>query len=178
MTTLRPFTCSDLFRYNNVNLDPLTETYNLGFYLAYLSKWPEYFSVAEDPSGNIMGYIMGKSEARQNKPQDWHGHVTAISVAEDYRRLGLAAMLMRCLEDVSERKHCYFVDLFVRSSNKVAIAMYKNLGYKVFRKVSGYYSNCTDEDDEDALDMRKALSRDRERLSERPCTDPDFPLEA
>ena len=38
MTTLRPFKCDDLFRFNNVNLDPLTETYNLGFYLTYLSR--------------------------------------------------------------------------------------------------------------------------------------------
>ena len=38
MTTLRPFRCEDLFRYNNVNLDPLTETYNLAFYLMYLAR--------------------------------------------------------------------------------------------------------------------------------------------
>ena len=38
MTTLRPFCCEDLFKYNNVNLDPLTETYNLAFYLMYLSR--------------------------------------------------------------------------------------------------------------------------------------------
>ena len=38
MTTLRPFRCDDLFKFNNVNLDPLTETYNLAFYLMYLSR--------------------------------------------------------------------------------------------------------------------------------------------
>lgn len=176
MTSVRPFQCDDLFRYNNVNLDPLTETYNMGFYLAYLSKWPEYFTVTESPTGRIMGYIMGKSEARQNDPRDWHGHVTAISVAEEYRRIGLAATLMNSLESISERKHCYFVDLFVRVSNKVAILMYQNLGYKIFRRIENYYSGA--DDDEDALDMRKSLSRDKEKISERPCKDPNFPLEA
>ena len=176
MTAIRPFHCNDLFHYNNVNLDPLTETYNLGFYFAYLSKWPEYFMVVESPSGKIMGYIMGKSEARQNNPLDWHGHVTAISVTEEFRRLGLAATLMKCLEDVSEYKHCYFVDLFVRLSNEVAITMYKNLGYKVFRQIQGYYAGTGS--DEDALDMRKALSRDKDKISEKPCVDPEFPLEA
>ena len=39
MTTLRPFRCDDLFHYNNVNLDPLTETYNLAFYLMYLARY-------------------------------------------------------------------------------------------------------------------------------------------
>ena len=60
MTLYRPFTCSDMLKFNRVNLDPLTETYAIGFYLQYLAKWPEYFMVSESPSGKIMGYIMGK----------------------------------------------------------------------------------------------------------------------
>lgn len=38
------------------NLDPLTETYGLSFYMQYLAHWPEFFQVAESPSGEIMGY--------------------------------------------------------------------------------------------------------------------------
>ena len=34
----------------------------------------------------------------------------------------------------------YFVDLFVRVSNDVAISMYKSFGYSVYRRVLGYYS--------------------------------------
>ena len=64
MTTLRPFRCTDLFKLNQINMDPLTETYGLSFYLNYLAVWPEYFKVMESPSGRLMGYIMGKSEAR------------------------------------------------------------------------------------------------------------------
>ena len=130
--------------------------------------------MAESPSGKIMGYIMGKSEARQSNPLDWHGHVTAISVADEYRRLGLAATLMKFLEDVSEHKKCYFVDLFVRVSNTVAVLMYKNLGYVVYRRIPNYYSGTPDED---AYDMRRALSRDKEKVSERPCSDLSLPLE-
>ena len=55
---------------------------------------------------------------------------------------------------------CYFVDLFVRKSNAVAIAMYGKFGYIVYRTVTGYYSG-----DEDAYDMRKALQRDASRRS-------------
>ena len=62
MTTIRQFTCDDLFRFNPINLDPLTETYGIGFYLQYLARWPEYFLVAESPSHHLMGYIMGKAE--------------------------------------------------------------------------------------------------------------------
>ena len=127
--------------------------------------------MVESPSGKIMGYVMGKSEARNSNPLDWHGHVTAISVADEYRRLGLAAKLMNFLEDVSERKKCYFVDLFVRCSNEVAVNMYKNLGYVVYRKISAYY---TGPPDEDAFDMRRALSRDADKKSEQPASEEEL----
>ena len=58
---------------------------------------------------------------------NWHGHVTAVTCAPSHRRLGLAAKLMSALEEISEKKHCFFVDLFVRVSNLVAINMYKAL---------------------------------------------------
>jgi len=166
---MRPFTCDDLFKYNNVNLDPLTETYALSFYLQYLAHWPEYFYVVEHPNGNIMGYIMGKVEGAG---ENWHGHVTALSVAPEYRRLNLAARLMDALEQVSEKHNAYFVDLFVRVSNKVAVDMYKRLGYSVFRRVLEYYSG---DPDEDAFDMRKALSRDKLKKSIIPCPHPVRP---
>ena len=47
MTSLRRFTTADLFRFNSVNLDVLTETYYNNFYLNYLARWPEYFVKAE-----------------------------------------------------------------------------------------------------------------------------------
>lgn len=100
---------------------------------------------------------MGKAEGHGDQ---WHGHVTALTVSPDYRRLGLAATLMKFLEDVSEKKRCFFVDLFVRVSNTIAINMYHHLGYIVYRTVLEYYSG-----DEDAYDMRKALKRDAERKS-------------
>ena len=65
MTTLRQFTCDDMFRFNPINLDPLTETYGVGFYLQYLARWPEYFLVAEAPSGDLMGYIIHYGQSRR-----------------------------------------------------------------------------------------------------------------
>jgi len=38
-------------------LSSLTKSkYGLSFYMQYLAHWPEYFQVAESPSGEIMGY--------------------------------------------------------------------------------------------------------------------------
>jgi N-terminal acetyltransferase B complex catalytic subunit len=44
--------------------------------------------------------VMGKAEGSANL---WHGHVTALTVAPEYRRLGVAAKLMNMLEDISEK---------------------------------------------------------------------------
>jgi len=166
MTTLRQFTCDDLFRFNGINLDPLTEMYGLSFYLQYMARWPEYFMVAESPAGDLMGYIMGKSEGLN---ENWHGHVTAVTVGPEHRRLGLANRLMEGLEEISDGKNCYFVDLFVRVSNKIAINFYRKLGYTVYRTVLQYYSG---DNDEDAYDMRKALTMDVEKKSVVPLPAP------
>ena len=50
--------------------------------------------------------------------------------------------LMNELEEISEKKHNgYFVDLFVRVSNVLAINMYKKFGYSVYRQITpGTYS--------------------------------------
>ena len=124
---------------------------------------------------------MGKAEGRE---ENWHGHVTAVSVAPEHRRMRLAARFMQNLEQISESKCCYFVDLFVRVSNLVAHRMYSDLGYVVYRRIIDYYSG---EQDEDAfgerllagqcvkagrLDMRKALSRDALRKSVVPLKNP------
>lgn len=122
--------------------------------MAYLSKWPESFVVAESPSKSLMGYVIGKAEGEGTL---WHGHVSAVTVAPEYRRLGLAKTLMDYFEDVSVKTYnAYFVDLFVRASNHLAIGMYEKLGYSIYRRVVSYYSG---ESQEDALDMRKALPR-------------------
>ncbi|NWI67417.1 NAA20 acetyltransferase, partial [Todus mexicanus] len=197
MTTLRAFTCDDLFRFNNINNNNLllnrAPQYGIPFYLQYLAHWPEYFVVAEAPGGELMGYIvvvvlsrgaaalmlcvsavMGKAEGSVAR-EEWHGHVTALSVAPEFRRLGLAAKLMELLEEISEKKGGFFVDLFVRVSNQVAVNMYKQLGYSVYRTVLEYYSASNGEPDEDAYDMRKALSRDTEKKSIIPLPHPVRP---
>mmetsp|Transcript_4032 Transcript_4032/g.8108 ORF Transcript_4032/g.8108 Transcript_4032/m.8108 type:complete len:177 (-) Transcript_4032:28-558(-) len=173
MTTLRRFALDDLLTFNNVNLDGLTETYNIGFYLEYLSRWPEYFEAAISSNKNtMMGYCMGKSEGSEEL---WHGHVTAVTVAPEYRRQGLARTLMASLESTSTYLYnANFVDLFVRSSNNRAIDMYTKFGYTVYRRVLGYYSGVAPED---GLDMRKALERDKEGKSVIPLEHPITPEE-
>ncbi|EFC50590.1 N-acetyltransferase 5 [Naegleria gruberi] len=161
MTTTRRFTADDMLKFNNVNLDYYTETYNIPFYFEYLATWPEYFYTVETPhDGTVMGYVMGKVEG--DKPRKkWHGHVTALTVAPEFRRLGLARKMMDLLEEITEKIHkAYFVDLFVRVSNKIAVGMYEKLGYTTYRRVLQYYSG---KHAEDGFDMRKSTALDPEK---------------
>ncbi|KDE07011.1 hypothetical protein MVLG_02746 [Microbotryum lychnidis-dioicae p1A1 Lamole] len=177
MSLLRPFSACDQFAFNAINLDLWTETYGVGYYGHYLSSWPDLFTVVESAGGKgrrdasrriggegggLMGYVMGKMEGRG---EEWHGHVSAITVSPAHRRLGLASMMMELLERVSDQQHAFFVDLFVRVSNNLAIGLYEALGYIVYRRVKDYYGGGPGQADEDGFDMRKPMSRDRQHKS-------------
>ena len=163
MATIRPFDMFDCLKFNQCNLDLLTETFYTHFYGKYLNLWPEYCATNEDSCSNIQAYLLGKVEGEKNNDQvkTWHGHVSCVTVAPQYRRQGLARALMDYLEEVTIKTHdAWFVDLFVRPSNKVAVGMYKALGYIVYRTVESYYTG-----EEDAYDMRKAMPRDLDKAT-------------
>ena len=56
MSLLRGWRPTDLFTFNQVNLDAFTETYSISYYLNNLSTWPDLFCATEDANGNLMGY--------------------------------------------------------------------------------------------------------------------------
>ena len=112
---------------------------------------------------------MGKLESSPSRHQfsehylPFHAHITALTVAPHARRLGLARTLSQALERSGDEYDAWFVDLFVRKSNRIAQALYTGMGYSVYRRVLEYYSDDpTDasKDGEDAFDMRKPLRRD------------------
>jgi len=56
MSSIRPMSATDLFKFNQCNLDHLTETYNVGFYLEYLTKWPDLCKVIVGHDGRVEAY--------------------------------------------------------------------------------------------------------------------------
>ncbi|BFU23957.1 acetyltransferase, GNAT family protein [Entamoeba histolytica HM-1:IMSS-B] len=171
MTTIRKFKCRDILEYSNVNLDYYTETFHFPFYFEYLSKWPEMCFIARDCNGRVEGYHFGKIEGEGEK---YHGHLTAITIAREFRRIGLSNQLMFWLKQISEEANCYYVDLFVRKSNETAIGMYHRLGYSVYREILEYYSS----NNESAYDMRTSLPRDVDKKSIIPLPKPIYADEA
>lgn len=153
MTTIRPFSIFDMLEYNSINLDILTETYEVNFYGTYIARWSDCCITVVNCIGTIQAYcilaiyrltiaVLGKIEGDKgnDKAKNWHGHVSAVTVAPEARRQGIAKFLMFYLEDLTEKYQGYFVDLFVRPSNTIAISMYKSLGYDIYRTIDRYYS--------------------------------------
>lgn len=59
-----------------------------------------YLCIDETLSGHSTIAVMGKVEGQG---ESWHGHVTAVTVAPEYRRQQLAKKLMNLLEDISDK---------------------------------------------------------------------------
>jgi len=50
---------------------------------------------------------MSEKEARAKLK--WHGHVTAVTVTPDYRRMNIGIALMHILEEVTEKMYPHFL---------------------------------------------------------------------
>ncbi|EDO18327.1 hypothetical protein Kpol_1039p76 [Vanderwaltozyma polyspora DSM 70294] len=178
MSTIQPFEATDLFKLDNINLDILTENFPVEFYMEYLILWPDLFFKSLETTidsqvnnNNISGYMMAKTEG---KAHEWHTHITAVTVASEFRRISLASRLCNSLEAITDSNphNVNFIDLFVKCNNDLAIMLYEKLGYSVYRRVIGYYNSSEDgypntlkkvNDDKDAFDMRKSMQRDKGR---------------
>jgi ribosomal protein S18 acetylase RimI-like enzyme len=101
--------------------------------------------------------VIGKAEGQGT---NHHGHITALSVAPEYRRLSLAKRLVSLLEDISDSVYQgFFVDLYVRPSNEMATGLYEGMGYSVFRVVKDYYGNLGPDSEGSAAENAYGMSK-------------------
>jgi len=69
------------------------------------------------------------------------GHILNLAVHADFRRRGLATLLMRDGLTELKKKGCRFIYLEVRGSNNVAQTFYERFGFKVVGLRKKYYTN-------------------------------------
>lgn len=76
---------------------------------------------------------MGKAEGHG---ENWHSHVTALTVGPEYRRLGVAATLMAFLEEVSEKwvLQIYYINNFKKKVMSMRPSVVKKQTEKKKRK--------------------------------------------
>ena len=78
--------------------------------------------------------------------------IESIAVAPEYRRIGVAKILLAKLLDAITKRGATFIVLEVRPSNKAAIELYKKFGFQIVEREKNYYWN------EDAWIMAKDFS--------------------
>jgi ribosomal-protein-alanine N-acetyltransferase len=69
------------------------------------------------------------------------GHITNVAVDPDFRRQGVAIMLLLKLLETAREKGAKRFTLEVRRSNEAAITLYERFGFRVVGYRPGYYAD-------------------------------------
>jgi ribosomal protein S18 acetylase RimI-like enzyme len=93
-----------------------------------LTVQPELFLI-----GHVNGRIVATVIAGFDGVRGWIHH---LAVHAEYRRKGIATMLMRSAEQGLEALGCPKVNLQVRATNSAVISFYRSLGYEVEERFS------------------------------------------
>ena len=104
-----------------------------------LSLW----LVAEE-DGSVAGYIGSQTVMGETDMMN-------IAVHPDFRRRGIAEMLVKALVEELKKMESHCLTLEVRASNAPAIALYEKLDFSQIGRRKNYYRNPR----EDALILRK-----------------------
>ncbi len=92
--------------------------------------------------GRVIGYVSANYEQHESS-------ILNLAVHPDYRRRGVATLLMNAIMKELKNKDCVFMYLKVRASNISAQKFYERFGFAVESVRKKYYGN----PDEDALQM-------------------------
>ncbi len=83
--------------------------------------------VAESLEGRIMGFLLGFISQKNSK----EAYIHLLCVKPEMRKKGLATSMIKNFFKVVGDKGCKKVSLITKPENKVSIAFYKNLGFKM-----------------------------------------------
>src|SRR4029077_20502372 len=101
------------------------------------SRNPEYFYVAEDDQGRVLGFISGyeKKGLPEEVLRAWNamkvGYVELMAVDMPYRGRGIGKSLMIALLDEFGRNGIDTVNLDVPAQQEAALGLYRSLGFSI-----------------------------------------------
>lgn len=72
------------------------------------------------------------------------GHITTVGVAPEYRRRGLARLILHEIERSFSARSVSTIRLEVRINNQAAQQLYEQIGYVIIQRMGKYYSNGDD----------------------------------
>ncbi len=98
-----------------------------------------------------MGLIT--SRILENGPQDpSHAELDKIGILPPFRNRGLGRLAMEKFHQILKNRNIQWVYLEVSSRNLPAVALYRKVGYEIYRERKKYYP-----DGSDALCMKKTI---------------------
>jgi len=138
----------ELYRVKEINESTLPENYPFYFYETLYKNYGKAFYVAK-VEDRIVGYVMCRVEKELTLDPlprfKKVGHIVSIAVLPEYRNMGIGTELMkRALETLRSLYNAENVYLEVRVSNTGAIRLYHKLGFKISRRIAGYYRDGED----------------------------------
>jgi ribosomal-protein-alanine N-acetyltransferase len=72
------------------------------------------------------------------------GHITTVGVAPEYRRRGLARLILHEIERSFAARSVTTIRLEVRINNQAAQQLYEQVGFVIIQRMGKYYSNGDD----------------------------------
>ena len=138
--TLCPITLQDLNECWQLDLRCFVdgETYERETFRYLLSNPQTIALQIRSDDGEMSAFVIGVVEP------DGIGHITTIGVAPEYRRKGLARLMMHEVERSFAARGITTIRLEVRVGNDSAQFLYEQLGYVVVQRMQRYYSNGDD----------------------------------
>ena len=137
---IREFVPSDLARVYQIEVESFSTPYEIAI-LQQLFDIGAGFLVATE-NGNVVGYIIFWMK------EENLGHIIALAVDRKFRGQHIATRLLMMAVTIFRNCSVPKITLEVKAHNLVAVRFYEKFGFKVDRKVPGYY-----EDGSDALVM-------------------------
>jgi ribosomal-protein-alanine N-acetyltransferase len=104
--------------------------------ISYLLSDYNSISLVAKVDNDIAGFIIGQIDVEEEAV---FGHIITLNVAPNFRRKGIAQMLLKEIETILKNKGINEVRLEVRQGNQAAINLYLKLGYKEIGQLEKYY---------------------------------------
>ena len=150
---LSPAKRDDVVIMKNINEQYMFENYSFKFWennISYENSYVVYSFFEHDDNNktsifenrNIVGYCL----------VDDTGHIISICIIPDYRNYTYGTQLLSSVLVNLKNKNVEQSSLYVRTTNQIAIHIYKSLGFQIKNIKLKYYT-----DDEDAYYMVKIL---------------------
>ena len=133
---IREFVPSDLVRVYQIEVESFSTPYEIAI-LQQLYDIGAGFLVATE-KGQVVGYIIFwvKDEGL--------GHIIALAVDRKFRGQHIATRLLMMAVTVFTNCSIPKITLEVKAHNTVAVSFYEKFGFKIDRKVPGYYEDGSD----------------------------------